>query len=57
MDLKQEPREQRELNAKARFFMFQVEEMYGKRESELLQQFMVEHGEMPELNREMENLF
>ena len=57
MDLKQEPREQRELNAKARFFTFQVEEMYGKRESELLQQFMVEHGEMPELNRELEDLF
>jgi hypothetical protein len=51
MDLKQALKDQQELNAKARFFMFQVEEMYGKRESELLQQFMVEHGEIPEGNR------
>jgi hypothetical protein len=43
MDLKQEPREQRELNSKARFFTFQVEEMHGKRESEFLQQLVVEH--------------
>jgi hypothetical protein len=57
MDLKQEPKEQRELNAKAWFFMFQVEEMYGKRESELLRQCMVEHGGMPERNRELDDLF
>jgi hypothetical protein len=41
MDLKQELKEEQELNAKARFFMFQVEEMYGERESELHQQFIV----------------
>jgi hypothetical protein len=41
MDLRQELKDQQELNAKARFFMFQVEEMYGKRESELHQQFIV----------------
>jgi len=57
MDLKQEPKEQRELNAKAQFFMFQVEEIYGKRENELLRQCMVEHGGMPERNRELDDLF
>jgi hypothetical protein len=43
MDLRQELKDQQELNAnaKARFFMFQVEEMCGKRESELHQQFIV----------------
>jgi len=57
MDLKQELKDQQELNAKARLFMFQVEEIYGKRESELLQQYMVEHEGMPERNRELDNLF
>lgn len=57
MNLRQELREQQELNEKARFFMFEAEEMYGKRESELLQQFMTEHGDMPEGNREIDDLF
>jgi hypothetical protein len=31
--------------------------MYTKRESELLQQFMQQHGKMPEGNMEMDDLF
>jgi hypothetical protein len=37
-----------------RFFMFQWRRDCN-RGDEFLQQFMVEHGEMPELNRELED--
>ena len=36
---------------------YDEEPMYTKRESELLQQFIAEHGEMPEGNRELDDLF
>ncbi|UCF69142.1 MAG: FAD-dependent oxidoreductase [Acidobacteriota bacterium] len=34
-------------NQKARFFIFEEEPMYTKRESELIQQYLQEHGELP----------
>jgi len=34
-------------NAQARFFRFEEHRLYSKRESELLQQYMQEHGRMP----------
>jgi hypothetical protein len=37
--------------------MYEEEPMYTKRESELLQQHITQHGEMPEGNRELEDLF
>ena len=46
-----------ETNQKARYFMFAEVPMYTKKESELLQQYLVEHGEMPEGNRELDDLF
>lgn len=35
--------------------MYQEEPMYTKRESELLQQYIAQHAEMPEGNRELED--
>ncbi|MEW5724327.1 MAG: FAD-dependent oxidoreductase [Thermodesulfobacteriota bacterium] len=57
MNLRRELGDQLELRANARFFMFELEQMYAKRESEILQQYMAEHGQMPEGNRELDDLF
>jgi formate dehydrogenase beta subunit len=57
MNLHRELDEQLEVNEKARFFMYDEEPMYTKRESELLQQYMAQHGDMPEGNRELDDLF
>lgn len=57
MNLHTEIEEQLEVNEKARYFMYLEEPMYTKRESELLQQFINEYGEMPEGNRELDDLF
>ena len=57
MNLRRELREQLELNWKARYFSYQEEPMYTKRESQLLQQYVAEHGQMPEGNRELDDLF
>jgi len=37
--------------------MYEEHSMYSKKESELLQHFLAEHGEMPEGNRELEDPF
>jgi formate dehydrogenase beta subunit len=42
---------------KARYFGFEEDKMYTKRESELLQQHLQKHGKLPELNDELEDLF
>ena len=57
MNLHRELEEQLEVQEKARYFMYQEEPMYTKRESELLQQYIAQHGQMPEGNRELEDLF
>ncbi len=57
MNLRRELEEQLELNEKACYFMYEEEPMYTKRESELLQQYISQHGQMPEGNRELDNLF
>jgi len=56
-NLRREIEEQREVNGAARYFMFVEEPMYTKRESELLQQYIAEHGEMPEGNPDLDDLF
>jgi NADPH-dependent glutamate synthase beta subunit-like oxidoreductase len=38
---------------KARYFLYEENDMYTKKESELIQQFMQEHGDLPELNEEL----
>jgi hypothetical protein len=57
MNLRRELDEQMELYAKARYFIYEEEPMYTKRESQLLQQYIATHGQMPEGNRELEELF
>jgi len=57
INLRSEIEEQLELSENARYFMYDEEPMYTKRESEFLQQYISEHGEMPEGNRELDNLF
>jgi hypothetical protein len=56
-NLRQALEEQLQSNAKAAFFLHEAEPMYTKRESELLQQYMAQHVQMPEGNRELDDLF
>ena len=57
MNLRRELEGQLEVHEKARYLIYEEAPMYTKRESELLQQYMAQHGEMPEGNRELEDLF
>ncbi|MFC2020685.1 FAD-dependent oxidoreductase [Chloroflexota bacterium] len=57
MNLRRELVDQLDLNEKARYFVYEEEPMYTKRESQLLQQYITQHGEMPEGNRELDDLF
>lgn len=41
----------------ARYFIYEEDPMYTKRESELLQKFLGQHGRLPEGNDELEDLF
>lgn len=57
MNLHREMEEQLKTNKNAQYFMYEEDEMFTKKESELLQQYITEHGEMPEGNRELDDLF
>ncbi len=57
VNLRLELQAQLGLNEKARYFIYEEEPMYTKRESELLQQYTLQYGEMPEGNREFDDLF
>jgi formate dehydrogenase beta subunit len=57
MNLQSELQAQLGINEKARYFTYEEEPMYTKRESQLLQQYTFQHGEMPEGNRELDDLF
>jgi hypothetical protein len=37
--------------------MYVEAQMFSKREGELLQHYIVEHGKMPRMNQELEDLF
>jgi len=57
-NLHQALKEQLAVNDKARYFLYDVDPLYTKRESEALQQYVARHGEMPEGNREeVDDLF
>jgi len=47
MNMRQALEEEIESNEQARFFTFEEDEMYTKRESELLQQYLQQFGELP----------
>ncbi|HEY31826.1 MAG TPA: FAD-dependent oxidoreductase [Dehalococcoidia bacterium] len=57
MNLRQELEEQLELRETACYFAYEEEPMYTQRESQLLQQYIAEHGQMPEGNQELDDLF
>ena len=57
INLRRELEGQMETQQNARYFMYEEEPMYTKRESELLQQYLAQHGDMPEGNREIDDLF
>ncbi len=54
-NLMQTLKEQLDSNIKARYFGFDEDPMYTKKESELLQQFMQQFGRMPEGNEELDD--
>jgi len=56
-NLKQALQEQLSSNKKARFFIYEEDPMYTKRESELIQQFLQKHGHLPSGSEEVEDLF
>jgi len=57
MNLRKELAEQLAMNKQARYFIYEENPLYSKRESEILQQYLARHGEMPQLNRELDDLF
>ncbi len=56
-NLRQALQEQFSSNKKARFFIYEEDPMYTKRESELIQQFLQKHGHLPPENEDVEDLF
>jgi len=56
-NLRRDLEQQLQTVKKARYFGFEEDPMYTKRESELIQKFLKEHGRMPELNEELLDLF
>jgi NADPH-dependent glutamate synthase beta subunit-like oxidoreductase len=57
MNMQQALREQLQTRENARFFIWEEDKMYTKRESELIQQFLQVHGKLPEGNDELDDLF
>lgn len=57
MNLRQDLEEQVSTQERARYFVYEEDPMYTKRESELLQGFLQQHGRLPEGNDELEDLF
>jgi len=56
MNLFQELKEQLETNGKACYFRYEEEPMYTRRESELIQQYLQQHGELPFQNLDLEEM-
>jgi len=56
-NLKQSLQEQLSSNPNARYFNYEEDPMYTKKESELIQQFLQRHGHLPPGNEEIEDLF
>ncbi|MFQ5870256.1 MAG: hypothetical protein ACE5JC_10180 [Candidatus Zixiibacteriota bacterium] len=56
-NLRQALEEQLSTNDRASFFFYELDPMFTKRETELIQQYVQVHGEMPEGNLDLEDLF
>lgn len=57
MNIKNDLKDQMELEQRAKFFTYIVDAMYTKRESEMLQHYVQEHGCQPLINAEFDDLF
>ncbi|MGB5933972.1 MAG: BzdV protein, partial [Anaerolineae bacterium] len=57
MNLRQHLEEQLLTQESAHYFIYEEDPMYTKRESELLQKFLGQHGRLPEGNDALEDLF
>jgi NADH dehydrogenase/NADH:ubiquinone oxidoreductase subunit G len=57
LNLRKELEKQLQINKQARYFIYEEHPLYSMRESELLQQYLANHGEMPALNLELDGLF
>ncbi len=57
LNLRKELEKQLQINEQARYFIYEEHLLYSMRESELLQQYLANHGEMPALNLELDGLF
>ena len=56
-NLRKELNERLEEGSNARFFLFEIDPMFTKRESELMQQYIQEHGQMPGGDDDLDDLF
>jgi NADPH-dependent glutamate synthase beta subunit-like oxidoreductase len=56
MNMRLELEEELANNKKARFFLFEVEPMYTRKESELLQQYLQQHNKLPSQNVDLDDL-
>jgi NADPH-dependent glutamate synthase beta subunit-like oxidoreductase len=56
-NLRQALEEQLSSDQKAKYFGYDEDPMYTKRESELIQQYLQEHGQLPSGNEEVDDLF
>jgi len=57
INMREELEEQLIENDKARYFLYEEDQMYTKRESELIQQFLQQHGQLPPQNLDLDDLF
>jgi len=57
MNMQQALKEQLQTRENAKFFLWEEDKMYTKRESELIQQFLQAHGKLPAGNDELDDLF
>jgi hypothetical protein len=57
LNMRKELIEQLEMHKQGRYFVYEENPFYSKRESELLQHHLARFGEMPALNRELDDLF
>jgi formate dehydrogenase beta subunit len=56
-DLRQTLEEQLSSKPEAKYFDYKEDPMYTKRESELIQQFLQQHGHLPPGNEEVNDLY
>jgi formate hydrogenlyase subunit 6/NADH:ubiquinone oxidoreductase subunit I len=57
LNLRKELEEQLHINEQARYFVYEENPLYSMRESEILQQYLSHHGDLPAGNRELDDLF